>query len=312
MPLEALPSPRSFSKRLTGHVYGIIATLFLFSTLLAFNLVQTLSLILLPFSRQVFRRFNRFSAGTWWGWCVQLSELFYGVRLVVSGTHIPKAENTILVVNHQQMPDITAIMALAWTKDRLGDLKWFVKDPIKYVPGVGWGMLFLDCLFVKRDWTADRSGVERTFRKFTSARIPLWLIIFAEGTRVTAEKVALARSYAMEHGLTPTDHVLVPRTKGFVAAVQNLRNHVTAVYDLTIGYETGVPTIWQYVKGYARLTHMHVRRYPIDELPHDEEELSSWLLDRFVEKDRRLAEFYQSGCFEGETPGHPCLRTLVP
>lgn len=45
----------------------------------------------------------------------------------------------------------------------LGDMKWMVKDIIKYVPGVGWGMLFLDCIFVKRDWTTDKESIRKTF-----------------------------------------------------------------------------------------------------------------------------------------------------
>ena len=94
----------------------------------------------------------------------------HGIHAVVTGDAVPPRENAIVVANHQQMPDITFLMMWAREKDRLGDLKWVVKDVIKYVPGVGWGMAFIDCVFVKRDWTADRASIERHLSSCSSCR----------------------------------------------------------------------------------------------------------------------------------------------
>ena len=76
-----------------------------------------------------------------------------------------------------------------------------------------------------------------------------------------------------------------------------MRGHVDAVYDLTIGYVGGVPTLWQWTKGYVRKVHLDVRRYTIDALPENEEALSDWLIKRFEEKDLRLDSFYREGTF---------------
>ena len=203
----------------------------------------------------------------------------------------------IVLSNHQDMPDITFLMAFARSKGRLGDLKFFVKQPIKYVPGVGWGMVFLDCLFVKRNWTADRDSVERTFARLNGDKVPVWLVSFVEGTRITPVKLAASREYARSNGLTPPEHTLVPRSKGFVASVQGLRDSLDAVYDVTIGYPDGVPDLWQYARGFAKVAHLHVRRYAIAELPESPQELAAWLHDRFREKDRLLAGFYSDGAF---------------
>jgi hypothetical protein len=92
--------------------------------------------------------------------------------------------------------------------------------------------------------------------------------------------------------------VLVPRTKGFVASVAGLRRHATAIYDVTIGYERGVPTLWQYIKGFAPRAHLHVRRFPIADLPTDDAGLATWLQQRFQEKDSLLERFYRDGRFE--------------
>lgn len=284
---------------------AVPVSLFLFVSVLAVNVVQILSLAIKPFSGTAFTRFNRWVADTWWGWCVIASRRLQDIDLLVTGDPIPLRENAIVFANHQGMADITFLFFLARRQHRLGDLKWMVKDQVKYVPGVGWGMAFLDCIFVKRNWAADRDSIERTFARLIRRRIPLWLISFPEGTRQTPEKLALSREYAERQGLPVPNHVLVPRTKGFVASVQGLRTHVTAVYDLTLGYEHGAPTLWQYAKGAAPRAHLHVRRFPIEELPNDEEELAAWLLGRFEEKDRLLAAFHERKAFVVEANRGP-------
>jgi 1-acyl-sn-glycerol-3-phosphate acyltransferase len=298
MPQHPLAEPPNRLRRIGANTRGAAIAGVLFSTLLLFNLAQLASLLLLPFSRRAFRSSNRWMADTWWGWCVWIGEHVCGVRTIVTGDEIPVRENVILVANHQQMPDITVLMGFARSKDRLGDLKWFVKKPIKYVPGVGWGMQFLDCPFVTRRWTEDEASIRRTFARLVSDRVPMWLVSFVEGTRITPSKLEHSRQYAEANGAAPPNHVLVPRTKGFVASVQALRQSLDAVYDVTIGYPEGVPTLWQYIKGQARLAHLHVRRHPITDLPAQTAELAQWLLRQFDEKDRLLERFYAEHTFK--------------
>jgi 1-acyl-sn-glycerol-3-phosphate acyltransferase len=295
MPLPDLADPPNRADRISGLARALPTSAALFSTLLLFNAAQTASLAVRPFSPKMFRTFNRWAANTWWGWCVTGAEWLNDVRVEVTGDEVPLRENALVLANHQQMPDITFLMVYARSKDRLGDLKWFAKRAIKYVPGVGWGMWFLDCPFVDRDWSRDRVSIERTFAQLRDHRVPLWLITFPEGTRLTPEKAEASRLHALARGLPATTHVLLPRSKGFVASVQGLRDHLDAVYDITIGYEQGVPTLWQYVKGWAKRAHLHVRRTPIAAMPSDDEELARWLRQRFVEKDRLLDEFYRTG-----------------
>ncbi|HNS98493.1 MAG TPA: lysophospholipid acyltransferase family protein [Polyangiaceae bacterium] len=298
MPLAPLPNPENIKLRLRGLLVAMPAVAFLGSSLMAANAVQMASLPVLPISRSAFRKTNRWVANTWWGWCVTAGEVIHDISLVVSGDDVPMRENAIVIVNHQDMADITFVMAFAKSKDRLGDLKWFVKKAIKIVPGVGWGMVFLDCIFVDRQWTSDRASVQAAFRRFSRDSIPIWLVSFVEGTRLTPEKLVQSQRYARQLGIEPLDHVLLPRTKGFVASVQGLRDHVDAVYDLTLGYEHGVPSLWQYIQGFSPRAHLHVRRFPMADLPHDPEALAAWLHARFREKDELLSRYYQSGSFQ--------------
>lgn len=297
MPLPPLVSPAGFGPRLLGLARGLAASAFLFSTLLGFNLLQTLSLVLRPFSPAGFRAFNRWGTDTWWGWCDRLAAGPFGIRIEISGDALPQAENAIVIANHQQMTDITVLFRLARRHGRLGDLKWFVKDIFKWVPGAGWGMLFLDCLFIKRDWAADRAKIAATFARLVDHRVPAWVVSFVEGTRLTPAKLERSRTYAVSQGRPPLAHLLTPRTKGFVATVQGLRDHAAAVYDCTIGYVAGVPSLWQWVQGHVRHVHLHVRRTALAALPADEGGLTAWLHARFSEKDALLARYYATGSF---------------
>ena len=297
MPLEPLKDRGG----LIATLRGILVLAVGFGTLLPFNLLQLASLVLLPFSRRAFRAVNRWCADTWWGWCVTGAELGYGVRVVFTGDDVPMRENALLIANHQQMPDIPAFMKFCKTKDRLGDMKYFVKKQLKWVPGMGWGMQFLDCLYIDRDWASDRDKIHRTFDRLVSGNVPVHLVSFVEGTRFTLPKLTAAREYAEKNGLPVPRHTLVPRSKGFAASVEGLRSHVTAVYDLTIGYEEGIPSLWQYIKGLARRIHVHVRRYSIEDLPHSADDLRQWLLDRWEEKNDLFDHYYETGSFPERT-----------
>ena len=137
--------------------------------------------------------------------------------------------------------------------------------------------------------------------------MPVWLVSFVEGTRARLHKIEASREFALSRGLEPLQHVLLPRTKGFAATVQGLREHVPAVYDFTIGYEEGVPTLWQYIKGSVNRIHLHVRRFPVEEMPALEEDVRQWLLDRWIEKDQLLDRFYEKGSF----PSEPLPQEMV-
>ena len=109
------------------------------------------------------------------------------------------------------------------------------------------------------------------------------------------------RREAERHGLKAPRHVQLPRTKGFVATVQGLREHASAVYDLTIGYVDGVPTLWQMSEGFVPVVHLHVRRFPIKDLPRGDQEISDWLFRRYEEKDDLLDYYYQHGSFPSKS-----------
>ena len=265
--------------------------------ILTANVFQMFSIVLLPVSRPAFRRVNTFLAGRVWGWWGWLLEHANDMKLIVSGDTLPPGENAIVVANHQGMADIMVLVCFATKQRFVQNLKWLVKDIIKYVPGVGWGMLFLDCIFLKRDWARDAEAIKRTFHRISVDRVPLWLLSFPEGTRITPEKLAESKAYAAERGLQPLEHMLFPRPKGFAASVMGLRDHVTAIYSVTIAYHGAPTSFTELWIGPCRHVSIDVRRIPMKDLPVGEAALGDWLTAEFRTKDAALATFNATGTF---------------
>ena len=265
------------------------------ATVLAANSLQVMSLGLRPVSKGAFQRANREIANAWWWLCTVVTERLNKIEIRRTGDDVPADENALVVVNHQTMADIPALFELAGPKNRLGDMKWFVKDVIKYVPGAGWGMLFLDCIFLERDWAKDKERIDRTLSHLRDGNMPFWIISFCEGTRLTPDKLAAARAFAVERSMPEPQHTLLPRTRGFVATVQGLRSRLDAVYDVTIAYHGATPSLSEFVSGACRRFDMDVHRYPTAALPQQDDELVAWLQRRFREKDTRLERFQETG-----------------
>ncbi len=295
MPLAPLSPPKGVALNLWRGLKGSVFFGLLLVLIFICNIAQMLSAPLLLISRRAVRAVNRLAGGAWWATCDLLSQHMLGIDVVMSGDDPPPLENVMVTANHQSMSDVPSLFRLARRKGRIGDLKWFVKESLKYVPGLGWGMVLLDCVFLKRDWRRDEPRVRAQLARFRDERIPIWTLSFVEGTRVRPKKLAAAAEYASSRGLAPLTHLIFPRTKGFTLTVDALRDHLDAVYDATIGYEGGVPSIKQWCRGDVRRVHVYVRRFPISSLPQGEEALAEWLRARWYEKDALLDHFYREG-----------------
>lgn len=274
-----------YPRILWNMTWGPASLLLAFIPLLICNLLQFPSLLVLPFSGKAYRAYNRLGAFLVWGYWAWGMRNIIGMKIIYSGDDVPPRENAIVYANHQEMSDIIVLIGLAMEKGRVADLKWMVKDIIKYVPGIGWGMLFLDCLFLKRNWADDEANIKAAFMRFIRNQIPLWMVSFPEGTRATEAKIKSSQDYARSAGVEPMQHVLLPRSKGFAATVLGLRDFVQSVYSVTIMYEGSPPKLTQMIRGDVERVHVHVKRFPIAEMPMGERDLGAWLLADFYRKD---------------------------
>jgi 1-acyl-sn-glycerol-3-phosphate acyltransferase len=164
--------------------------------------------------------------------------------------------------NHQSWVDILVLQHLL--NRRIPLLKFFLKQPLIWVPVMGLAWWALDFPFMRRHSEAylqkhpemrgrDHETTRRACEKF--ALIPTSVMNFLEGTRFTAAKQARQQS--------PYRHLLKPKTGGVAVALNAMGEKFEAVLDLTIVYPDGVPDFWQFLSGQVRRVIVRVQTLPI-------------------------------------------------
>jgi 1-acyl-sn-glycerol-3-phosphate acyltransferase len=164
--------------------------------------------------------------------------------------------------NHQSWVDILVLQHLL--NRRIPLLKFFLKQPLIWVPVMGLAWWALDFPFMRRHSEAylqkhpemrgrDQETTRRACEKF--ALIPTSVMNFLEGTRFTAAKQARQQS--------PYRHLLKPKTGGVAVALNAMGEKFEAVLDLTIVYPDGVPDFWQFLTGQVRRVIVRVQTLPI-------------------------------------------------
>src|SRR5688572_26827624 len=98
---KPIAEPISPIRRMAGHFIAVLSTSFLMAVLLVINLIQTLSLVVRPFSKTLFRKVNRECANFFWGLCYFWTERVYRIKPIYMGDAltIPPEENAIVICN---------------------------------------------------------------------------------------------------------------------------------------------------------------------------------------------------------------------
>ncbi|MBA0853569.1 hypothetical protein Goshw_019244, partial [Gossypium schwendimanii] len=77
----------------------------------------------------------------------------------------------------------------------------------------GWTNWFSESIFLDRNWAKDESKLKSSFEALSDYPMPFWMTIFVEGTRLTADKLLEAQSFASSKGYPIPKNVLIPKTK---------------------------------------------------------------------------------------------------
>lgn len=294
-----------------------LGMLFLFSGLII-NVLQALTLIfLLPVSRGTYRTANVFLMELLWSELVWLMDWWAGVQIRVyvdsESWRFFGKEHALIISNHRSDLDWLFGWVLSQRVGCLGSTRAVMKKSTKYLPVMGWSMWFSEYIFLERSWAKDEETLKASFQSLKGFPQPFWLALFVEGTRFTESKLQAAREFAASSGLPKPTNVLIPRTKGFVSAVANLREFVPAVYDVTVTVpkNSPSPTMKRVLSGQPSVVHLHARRCPTADLPHGEDGLSQWCKDAFIFKDELLEKHKQDGTF-GEELYKPIARPVRP
>lgn len=281
----------------------ISSALLLILAMAASNILQILSVPLVLISRPLVYALNSYFAGSMWLLCQHMFEQQNSVKIRVTGTEsIPKSESALVISNHCSFLDFCMVHSVSMRCQMIGNCRYFSKDSIKYMPFFGWGMYLAGFIFLKRNWAQDQRNINATFETLIKNRLPIHLISYLEGTRLSKEKLSESHEYARNNNLPLFEHTLLPRSKGFAASVKGLRgSHIDHVYDLTIAYYHykrgfgATPSLGDYLLG--RLNEyqfrVHVDRYSMDLVPETDSDISKWLLKLYEQKNVTLSKWKQ-------------------
>ncbi|CAN1183535.1 1-acyl-sn-glycerol-3-phosphate acyltransferase 2 [Linum perenne] len=296
-----------------------LGVLFFFSGLVV-NLIQAICFLLIrPLSKSTYRTINRAVAELLWLELVWIVDWWAGVKIEVYTDHETfrqmGKEHALVLSNHKSDIDWLVGWVLAQRSGCLGSALAVMKKSSKLLPVIGWSMWFSEYLFLERSWAKDENTLKSGLQRLHDFPRPFWLALFVEGTRFTQAKLLAAQEYAASTGLPVPRNVLIPRTKGFVSAVSNMRSFVPAIYDVTVAIPktSPQPTMLRLFKGQSSVVHVYLRRHSMKDLPTTDDAVAQWCRDLFVAKDALLDKHNVDGTFkdrELQNMGRP-IKSLV-
>ncbi|OCT93545.1 hypothetical protein XELAEV_18011223mg [Xenopus laevis] len=284
-------------------VHLLIGFVFVVSGLII-NFLQLCTLPLWGINKPLYRRINCRMAYLLWSQLVMLLEWWSGTQCTLFSDqktidHFGK-EHVIIILNHNYEIDFLCGWTMCERYGVLGGSKVLAKKELLMVPLIGWTWYFLEIVFCKRKWEEDRDTVIQGLKDLRDYPEYMWFLLYCEGTRFTETKHKISMEVADKKGLARLKHHLLPRTRGFTTAVQCLRGTVSAVYDVTLSFRGNKnPSLLGILYGKKYEADMCVRRFPLEEIPEDEQEAAAWLHKLYQEKDALQEQYIQEGTFPG-------------
>lgn len=285
---------------------GIVsACILLTNTLVMVTLLMVAALfkLLIPVaaSRRFFSRILVVIAETWIAINSHAFRAIHGDKIKVDALPaLSKDEWYLVVANHQSVTDIPILQSVF--NRRIPFLKFFLKQELIWVPFLGLAWWALDFPFMKRysretlakkphlkgkDMEATRKACEQ-FKTF-----PTSVINFVEGTRFTTAKHDKQNS--------PYQYLLKPKAGGVGFVLGAMGEQMHTLLLVTMVYQPGPPSMWQYLSGHFEQVHVAVEKIPIPaSLLHKnymtdvkfKQELFNWLQEVWYKQDSKLANYY--------------------
>ncbi|XP_071455483.1 1-acyl-sn-glycerol-3-phosphate acyltransferase gamma-like isoform X2 [Hetaerina americana] len=291
-------------------VSHLLLAITFFSSGLAINLFQSfLWVFIRPVSKHVYRKVNYYLEYSLYSELVFLCEWWSGsdIKLYINKEEFIKyygKEHGYLVMNHTYEIDWMVGWMFCERIGVLGNCKSYAKKVIQYVPTIGWAWKFAESIFLERDWDKDKETIGKQIKELVEYPDPIWLLLYAEGTRFTPEKHKASLEFAKEKGLPELKHHLTPRTKGFVCSVPYLKEKFGAIYEVQLAFKKSdviKPTLNNLLMGKKVMAHMYINRIPMDEVPAEEVACAQFLKNLYLKKDKMQDSFYKTGDFFEES-----------
>lgn len=235
-------------------------------------------------------------------------------------------KKAVVISNHQIYSDWFFLWFIAYLNDCAEHFFIVMKDSLKKIPILGYGMTNYNFIFLSRNWENDKDYMKRQFHKIVTLNChKFWLLIFPEGTNMSHNNRTKSHRFANKMNLPHNQCVLLPRAKGLYVACKELSPATTKVLDFTIAYSQhskdemaqDIFTLWKiYILGESPrlisiLADEHDLKEQVPEIdfakpdaltPAQEEAeigvLGNWINDKWQTKESDMNYYYVNGTFD--------------
>ncbi|KAH9835707.1 acyltransferase-domain-containing protein [Rhodofomes roseus] len=195
----------------------------------------------------------------------------------VVGLRLP--QRAVMIANHQVYADWWYAWSLTYYMGTCADVFIVLKESLKWLPILGWGMRLFNFIFLKRSWASDRlhlsSSLSWLGRRAETQDSPLTFILYPEGTLVSKDTKPLSKKFADKIGIPDMMHSLLPRSTGLHYSLRSLAPRIPSLQliDITVTYP-GIPPFgygqsWYTLRSIFMdrvpppAVHMHIRCFDV-------------------------------------------------
>lgn len=186
---------------------------------------------------------------------------------------------SVLIANHQVYADWMYAWCLTYFMNTHRNVFIVLKNSLKWIPLVGWGMQIYNFIFLARSWASDRLYLSAQLswlgQRAEDQDTPLTLILYPEGTLVSKNTRPISKKFADKEDIPDMVHTLLPRSTGLHYSLRSLASRVPdlKIIDITMSYP-GIPPL-KYGQSYYTLrsiffdrvpppsVHMHIRCFDV-------------------------------------------------
>jgi 1-acyl-sn-glycerol-3-phosphate acyltransferase len=251
----------------------------------------------------------------WLGSHVAGLRRLFGLRFEFDGLELAGPGPVLVMIRHASIIDNALPDVIIGGAHQIG-FRFVIKRELRMLPTIDIGGRWVPTLFVRRA-SGDTATELAKLRPLTENLGPgEGVLIYPEGTRCTAEKLARAKQIIAERQpaiaplAEPLRHVLPPRLGGVLALLEGCRDAVTvdgSRVDVVVFGHVGldgfeyISDIW--AGGLIGTTvRMKFWRYHASELPADRDALIAWLYGAWRTLDDWIGEWITEATPAGRAP----------